>query len=369
MTVKLPYVTQDRDSRGNVRLYYRRNGVKLRLRGPVGSSDFIVDYQMAMSGHDPKERGKPVLSSTKSGSIRDLIGKYYLSSSYHALAPRTRRVRQQILDRFCQNKNDGDKPYALLEPRHIMLRRDAMVDRPEAANGMIKALRQVYSFAVEYGYHDVNPIKEVSLLAGSVDGFKAWSEEDVKAFEDQHPIGTMARLTMALALYTGQRRGDLIRLGPRHIKSHHGREGLEFVQHKNRNRPGRKVSLWVPIIPELRTIIDASKTGNSTFILTEFGRPFSGDGFGNRFRKWCSDAGLVGLSVHGLRKTAAAVLAENGCTEQEIMAITGHRTSKEVTRYTQSAKQKTRANSALNKVSKPPKDEGDANETQKENTQ
>ena len=351
MTNRLPYVTQDRDRRGNVRLYYRHGGKKFRLRGPIGSAEFIADYQMAMLGHNPKERGKPVLSTVKSGSIRDLIAKYYQSSAFQALAPRTRRVRQQILDRFCQNENDGDKPFALLEPRHIMHRRDAMADRPEAANGMVKALRQVYGFAVEYGYHDVNPIKEVSLLAGSVDGFQAWSPEDVKAFEDCHPIGSMARLTLALALYTGQRRSDLIRLGPNHIKSYHGREGLEFIQHKNRNRKGRRISLWVPIIPELRSIIDASPTGPDTFILTEFGRPFTGDGFGNRFRKWCREAGLEGLSVHGLRKTASAVLAENGCTEQEIMAITGHRTSKEVIRYTRSAEQKTRAANVVGKIS------------------
>jgi hypothetical protein len=35
----------------------------------------------------------------------------------------------------------------------------------------------------------------------------------------------------------------------------------------------------------------------------------------------------------GLRKAAAVRLAELGAPENEIMAITGHRTSKEITRY------------------------------------
>ena len=52
------------------------------------------------------------------------------------------------------------------------------------------------------------------------------------------------------------------------------------------------------------------------------------------------EAGLKECSVHGLRRAAAARLAELGCTEQEIMAITGHRTSKEVTRYTRAASQR-----------------------------
>jgi len=53
----------------------------------------------------------------------------------------------------------------------------------------------------------------------------------------------------------------------------------------------------------------------------------------------------------GIRKAAAARLAELGCAEQAIMAITGHRTSKEVTRYTRAASQKTRAESALRRLS------------------
>jgi integrase len=152
---------------------------------------------------------------------------------------------------------------------------------------------------------------------------------------------------MSLALYTGQRRGDLIALGPKHLKAQNGRKGLEFTQEKNGRR--KPVTLWLPIAGELQDVLASSAVGEKTFIQTEFGRPFSSDGFGNRFRKWCDEAGLQGLSIHGLRKSAAARLAENGCTEQEIMAITGHSTSKEVIRYTRSANQKKRALNAISK--------------------
>jgi len=39
-----------------------------------------------------------------------------------------------------------------------------------------------------------------------------------------------------------------------------------------------------------------------------------------------------------------------GCTEYEIMSITGHQTSKEVTRYTKAASQKVRAANVLVKL-------------------
>src|SRR5678810_600098 len=61
--------------------------------------------------------------------------------------------------------------------------------------------------------------------------------------------------------------------------------------------------LSLPIIPELQRIIDASVaagiTGELSFLVTEYGKPFSIAGFGNKFRQWCDEAGLYGLSAHG----------------------------------------------------------------------
>lgn len=330
--IELPYITRDKDRHGNLRLYYRRHGRKLRLRGPEGSQIFLQDYQMASAGIDPRGKKSTPLHRTKVGTVHDLIRLYFESAAYKTLAPRTRHVRRQILERFCIQNGDGDKPYALIEPKHLLVRRDAIADRPEAANGMIKALRQVFDFAIEYGHHSSNPARAVKMMSGSSVGIPAWTQEDIEHYVAVHPFGTMAHLAMALALFTGQRKSDLIRLGPSHIRTHVGREGLQFTQQKNRDR--KAVDLWVPIAPDLHEIIVATKTGRDAFLTTEFGRPFSEGGFGNRFRKWCDEAGLTNRSVHGLRKTAAAILAENGCTEQEIMAITGHRTSKEVIRYT-----------------------------------
>ncbi len=83
--------------------------------------------------------------------------------------------------------------------------------------------------------------------------------------------------------------------------------------------------------------------------MTEFGKPFTANGFGNRFRKWCDAASLPNCSAHGLRKAASARLAELGCTDHEIMAITGHQTLKEVARYTAAANRKRLAESGMAK--------------------
>lgn len=345
MKFRLKYVVEDTDRHGNVRLYFRRQGRKVRLRGPAGSPEFLEDYKKAAAGTlEPAKKGNGV-GQVVPRSIRWLCVQYYKSAMFKELDPRTQKVRRAILERFCQHKGDGDKPFGLLLPRHVRVRRDEMSDRPEAANGTVKALRQLYRFALRYDLHDDNPADKVEYLKGNPDGFHSWTLEEIAKFEEVHPIGTQARLALALAIYTGQRRSDLVQFGRQHV-----RDGwLVFTQHKGRNR--NPVRMEIPIIQELQRIIDQTATGDLAFLVTAFKRPFTSNGFGNRFRKWCDEAGLKDCSVHGLRKAAAARLAELGCTEQEIMAITGHRTSKEVTRYTRAASQKTRAESALRRMS------------------
>jgi integrase len=105
-------------------------------------------------------------------------------------------------------------------------------------------------------------------------------------------------------------------------------------------------------IDKLRKIIESSPCGELTFLVTDFRRPFSTAGFGNKFRYWCDQAGLPHCSAHSLRKAAATRLAELGASEHEIMAVTGHQTSKEVSRYTRAARQKLLAESAMARITR-----------------
>lgn len=109
---------------------------------------------------------------------------------------------------------------------------------------------------------------------------------------------------------------------------------------------------WIPIHPELARVIAATPSGNLTFLVTKAHRanqskPFSGAGFGNWFREMCDDAGLPHCSAHGLRKAVARRLAEAGCSEHVIAAITGHKSLQEVRRYTATASQALMAQQAV----------------------
>jgi integrase len=108
--------------------------------------------------------------------------------------------------------------------------------------------------------------------------------------------------------------------------------------------------LAIPVHPELRHVLDATSSGHLTFVVTEFGKPFTAAGFGNWFREQCDVAGLPQCSFHGLRKAASVRLAEAGCTPHEIAAITGHASLKEIVRYTEAADRKRLAAAAIEKV-------------------
>jgi integrase len=112
--------------------------------------------------------------------------------------------------------------------------------------------------------------------------------------------------------------------------------------------------LTIPVHPALSGVIAETPTHNLTFLTTQFGKPFTAAGFGNWFREQCDVAGLSHCSAHGLRKAAARRLAEAGCTEHEIAAITGHASLREIVRYTKAADQKRLAQAAMIKISAKP---------------
>ena len=189
-----------------------------------------------------------------------------------------------------------------------------------------------------------NPANDIKAkVPRKGEGFRAWGEEQIAAFRQHHAFGTRARLALELLLNTTQRRGDVVRMGPQHI-----RNGLLHVRQQKTGEP-----LQLPIFPELQAAIDAMP-GTSrhlmTFLTTASGRPFSPAGFTNWFRDVCNDAGLRGFSAHGLRKASMTRLAEAGCSVHEIAAFSGHKTLSEIAHYTRSVEQAALAREAMAKA-------------------
>lgn len=361
MDVKLRHVNREVDRHKVERFYYRKGkGRRYPLEGRPGTDEFLASYERAMAA-DGKPAGKLSIKATEvhKNTLRWLCVAYFGSVEFKQLDQRTQRVRRQILEHCLQEPVEpgskhlfADFPLDRVTTKAIKVLRDRKVDKPAAANSRVKALRQVFAFGLEEedergnALVDRNPARDVSYLDGSAEGIHAWTLAEVEQYEKNHPLGTKARLAFDLLLYTCQRRSDVVRFGRQHVRN----EVLTFTQFKGRKR--KPVTLEIPIIPALRKSIDATKTGDMTFLINDLNRAFSDAGFGNKFREWCNKAGLPQCSAHGLRKAGAARLAELGCTDRQIMAITGHVTEKEVTRYTRSANQKVMAKAAMKRLAK-----------------
>ena len=109
-----------------------------------------------------------------------------------------------------------------------------------------------------------------------------------------------------------------------------------------------RAELVIPVHSELRAVLYAAPAENLTFLVTPRGQPYGVTRFSNWFRKQCEAAGLPRrCTAHGLRKAACRRLAEAGCSANEIAAISGHRTLKEVERYTRAVDQAKLARNAM----------------------
>lgn len=336
-TVDLKYLVEDVDRYGNVRIYVRRAGRKVRITETPGTDAFMVAYRAALAA--PVATITDRAAAVAPGSFRWLVERYYGSAEYRGLGDGTRKVRRGILDAI--SARHGTKPYARMEARHVRDLRDEKADLPEAANARVKALRQLFGWAVEAGHADRNPARDVPYIRHATDGFHTWSIQEVAQFEERHPLGSKARLALALLLYTGVRRSDAARLGPQMERN----GWIRFTEAKGQSRQVKVREL--PILPELQVVLDATPSGHLAYLVTEFGKPFSAAGFGNWFRKRCDEAGLKHCSAHGLRKAGATIAADNGATEHQLMAIYGWASPKQAALYTRKANRKRLSKEAM----------------------
>ena len=196
-------------------------------------------------------------------------------SEFQRLDPISQRNRRAIieaclLEPLTPGGTDlmADCPISRINASHIKMLRDRRADKPGAANNRKKYLGALFSWAVEAGHMTGNPARDARPIRYATEGFHTWTIEEVRQFEASHPIGTKARLAMALMLFLGVRRSDVVVLGRQMVKGNL----ISMVPRKNRHR---KLDASVkPILPALAEIIAASPCGDLTYLTSIAGQPF-----------------------------------------------------------------------------------------------
>lgn len=336
-TIELPYVQAFTDRHGKRRHYYRRPGFTRVCLPAPGSEGFLAAYENA----GKREPGGVGQERTVPGSINALVVAYYSTGDYLGLRASTQRAHRNLLDRFRQEH--GSKRVAKVEPKHLEGIFQGMAKTPAQAANLRKRLRTLFDLAARFGWRADNPVRATKPPRYRSAGFTPWSEADIAAYQEKWPTGSRERLALALLLYTGQRRSDVVTMGRQHIKA--GR--IHVCQVKTDAR------LAIKLHPALQAEIEAAPMG-MTLLLTQYGKPFSPAGFTSWFVDRAQAAGLRGRTPHGLRKAAGRRLAEAGCSAHEIMSVLGHTTLAEAERYTRSADQAKMADAAMGRLGAEP---------------
>ena len=325
----LPFVERWRDRHGKMRYYFRRRGSpRIALKGEFGSDEFHASYAAALHGVSAGGAGRPKITRPGNGTLAALIVSYKQDSAFRDLRQTTKAGYMSRLNAI--QREHGDRSVAGLNRARIETMLAVYEDRPASKLDTLKKLRILTKHATKIGWIDADPTAGIKRAKGGA--IRSWTEDEIQQFENRWQIGTKQRTAFALMLYTGQRRSDVHRMTWQDISHKTGR--IKVQQQKT----GAKIQM--PLHRNLLEVLEQVRHNHVTIINTEFGQPFTVDGFSDFMRDAITAAGLpLDCQPHGLRKAAGRRLAEAGCTTKQIMAILGHKSIAEAERYTNEADQ------------------------------
>lgn len=345
--VKLPYLNIYR-SGGKAYGYYRRGKLRLRLRGEVGSPEFLAHYQVVHSAVPAPRPAAP-----GEGTLADLIRRYRASPEWKGLAPATRKDYEKgltVLEKYSTGL------VAEMERHHVRAIRDEAADGPPSrANKALTMLSILLSYSVELGWRKDNPALKMPKLKTEGDGYRAWTAEEVEQFRDWAGDGFW-RLAILLALCTGQRGQDQVVM---RFTDFDG-TAIRVKEQKTRSKPLR----WIPAHWELCAVLaqevaaraelsEEQRLARSHILRRPDGSPWKLNAFQKVAGHAIRDAGLKGVVWHGLRPSCATYLAEGGASDADINAIIGHITGKMTRHYRRNADQRRLAEAGIAKLKVP----------------
>jgi len=249
------------------------------------------------------------------GALLSILQGYQVSGEFLGRAERTRSdyIKQiKIIE-----KEFGDFPLSALTDRRtrgiFMAWRDRLaVNSRRQADYAWQVLRRVLSWALDRGLVLANPCERGGRLYHGSRADKIWTDEHEAAFLASAPA--YLHLPLLLALWTGQRQGDLLRLPWSAYDGTH----IRLRQSKG----GRPIKVLVGA--PLKAALDAAQKHGPLILTNSLRRPWRSHSFQAAWGIAMRKAGIVGVTFHDLRGTAVTRLALVGCTEAEIATITGH---------------------------------------------
>lgn len=291
--------------------YYYHRGTGARLNGEPGSPAFLASIAEA----------EAKLRNRSAGTLSGVIREFEATAKWRKLAESTRAEYRRVMT-FWEDKY-GTCPHAALEDKAF--RRDVLkwhdeysAAHPREADNRVTILARILSWAAKDGPLERNVLDSFERAYQGDRSEKIWLPEHVEAF--MAVAEPEMRLALVLALHTGQRQGDLLRLAWSNYSGTH----LSLRQGKSQrgDKPGRLVT--IRCTKALKTTLDSLEKKSTLILTTKTGRAFKKRYFADHWEKTCKAAGITDLHFHDIRGTTVTMLFQAGCNLGEIVSITGH---------------------------------------------
>lgn len=291
-------------AKGKVYYYAWRGGP--RLRGEPGSADFVASYNEAVAAR----------KTPPAGNIFALVAAFKKAEEFRTLAPRTQADYLGHM-RVIENRF-GNMPLAALDDRRVRgifkdWRDELAVRSRRQADYAWTVLARILAVAKDRGTIGTNPCERGGRIYKADRSERVWTDQDEAAFLAVAP--RHLHLALLLALWTGQRQGDLLRL----TWTNYDGKVIRLRQSKTGTR------VTIPVGAPLRAALDAerAKKRGAVILLNSEGDPWTADGFRSSWGKACDKAGIEGLTFHDTRGTAVTRLALEHASVPEIATLTG----------------------------------------------
>lgn len=309
---------QLKDGTINTHYYHRASGTP--LDGVPDTARFIASLAKAEMS----------MSSRTDGTLTGLFRKFEATAKWRKLRASTQAEYKRMF-KFWEGMF-GRVPLPALASKSF--RKDVLAwhdefsaEKPREADNRVTILARVLSWAA----------KDADLATNVLDGFdraysadrsdKIWLPEHVDAF--MAAADPDMQLALMLALHTGQRQGDIIKMAWTQY------DGTRITLRQSKT--GRDVR--VPCTKALKATLDITERRGLLMLLTKSNGAFKARYFKARWEAVYTAAGLPGapdkatgkpadlsarLHFHDLRGTAVTMLFEAGCSVAEVASISGH---------------------------------------------
>jgi integrase len=259
-------------------------------------------YARALGERNKRKNQQGILT------LDGLIRSYEKSPEFRALKESSKRSYTRYLataNRMMRSRQGLSAPVKYIERGDIIELREALSDKPGAANQTMSALGALFAWAIDNEKTKINPTENVKRFKAAP--HKEWPEDLLEEALADPQVGD----PVALLYFTGQRIDDVVAMRWDDIK---GDYMLVNVKKKSNQ-------IRVAILPELADRLNALEKTAVTILTNSNGQPWSQGGLRQKLQEWAAERGHK-VVPHGLRKNAVNALFEAGCTAAEVSGIT-----------------------------------------------